>query len=344
MRIANAMFGCGLGGIEQAFIDYTKALMVYGHKVTAIYHPDAQIAGVMEPIPVYKETLHNRGFWDIFAARRLRHLLEHYEIDAVIAHGNRAVSLCRKAAKGKIPVIGVCHNYRLKRLIGCDALLTITEDLRQTAIKAGQPEASVHVIPNMINLPAGLTGEPKPWHQPPVIGAMGRFVHKKGFHIFLEALKQLKDKGVIFSAVLGGDGEEKEKLQQCIQEYGLSNIVQLTGWVEDKAVFFQGIDIFCVPSLHEPFGIVLLEGFLHQVPIVSTASEGPREIITSGEDGVLAPVNDALALAEALQKVITDKQTADKLVIQAVDTLKKRYALPVVAEKIHRVLEGIGNK
>lgn len=338
------MFGCGLGGIEQAFVDYTKALLVYGHKVTVLYHPDAQVSPQLQHMPIDHIAVRNRGLWDFFAVRRLRRMLEEAKPDVIIAHGNRAVSLLRKASKRTVPVIGVCHNYRYKRLIGCEALFTITEDLRHHVAASGQPEQSIYLVPNMIMLPAGLEDTPKPWRPVPVIGAMGRFVHKKGFHIFLEALYKLKQQGVPFTAVLGGEGEEKQHLQALVEKYGLADMVIMPGWVEDKDKFFESIDIFCLPSLHEAFGIVLLEAFLHRVPIVSTATEGPREIIIPGETGILAPSDDALALANALREMVQQKWKADSMVTKAMVRLQETYSLHVVAEKIHRALEVVGKK
>ena len=341
MRIINAMFGCGLGGIEQAFLDYNTALIQAGHDVAAIIHPKARIRAILDEKKMPYTTLPNWGYWDIVAIGRLHKLLQIHKPDIIITHGNRAVWLLRKAAQKEFPVVGVCHNYRLKRLIGADALFSITEDLCKTSTQAGQPAESVYIIPNMIDTSQHQATPSREQHLPPVIGTMGRFVHKKGFHTFLDALKLLKDKGILFKAILGGNGEGNEALQQLAKNYDLQDRVAFPGWITDKAAFFEDCDVFCLPSLHEPFGIVLLEAFLHETAVVSTATEGPREIITDKENGRLIPPNDAKAMAEVLEDFLQNPSRANAYAKNGLDTVKTRYAMPVVGDKIEKALEHI---
>src|SRR6202034_4671627 len=100
-----------------------------------------------------------------------------------------------------------------------------------------------------------------------------------------------------FKAVLAGEGEEEGALRDLAREKGLGEELRFAGWVTDKQAFFDSIDLFCLPSHHEPFGIVLLEAMAQGLPVVATASEGPSEILEAGEPGVLVPTNDAGALA-----------------------------------------------
>ena len=79
--------------------------------------------------------------------------------------------------------------------------------------------------------------------------------------------------------------------------------MRFLGWVEDKRAFFETLDLFCVPSREEPFGIVVLEGMAHGRAVVATAAAGPREIIRDGIDGLLVPPASPPALAAALAGV-----------------------------------------
>lgn len=342
MLVVNAMFSRGLGGIEQAFIDYCTALKHQGHDVIALVHPKAAVKKDLLRMTDGKHfiirEIGNAGQWDIWASGRARSLLRKKRPDVVIAHGNRAVTLLRKATSLICPLVGVTHNYSHKHLVGIDAVIAITKDLQRHIIEAGQPEDTVYIIPNMIHqrLRSG-----HPYHDPPVIGTMGRFVEKKGMDHFLEALAELASMDVLFKAVIGGSGEEEKKLKERCASLKLGQRVTFTGWVENKQDFFKSIDIFCLPSHHEPFGIVLLEAFNHHVPVITTDTEGPSEIVTHGENGLVVAKGDVIAMAKAIKRLTVQKNVANNLAEQAQKTLKQRYALEVVSKKLDKALEEI---
>ena len=130
MRIVNAMFGTGSGGIEQAFIDYTEALQLKGHQVLALAHPEAAVLEQLKNTNVEYATEKNLGKWDLFAVKRLRGHLRQWQPDIIIAHGNRAISLLRQCRYPAL-LVGVCHNYKFKQLLTCAALISVSEDIRK---------------------------------------------------------------------------------------------------------------------------------------------------------------------------------------------------------------------
>src|SRR5271170_3493516 len=112
MRIVNAMFGRGRGGLEQVFLDYCEALLAAGHEAVALIHPEAAIRPALERRRIAFQAIANRNAWDPIATLRLRSWLNHVTPDATLAHGNRAISLLHLA--GARPLIGVAANYTLK--------------------------------------------------------------------------------------------------------------------------------------------------------------------------------------------------------------------------------------
>lgn len=330
------MLSRGLGGLEQVLLDYDDALRPIGHDMHALIHPDAAVRPALEARSANWHGLPNGGAWDVLAALRLRKLLRQLRPDVCIAHGNRAMSLLRRA--GAHPVIAVLPNYKM-HCQGAAAVFHPTQDLKQYALKQGVPETRLHHIPSMVRVP---TQPPaRAMQSPPVIGAMGRFVAKKGFHIFIEALGRLQAQSVPFRATLAGDGPERGALERLVDERGLRQRLSLPGWIEDKAVFFSGIDVFCLPSLHEPFGIVLIEAMAHARAIVAAASEGPSEILRDGSAGVLVPVEDADRMAEALAALLADPERSVDLATHAYRRAHDRYGISCVARQIDHVLQDI---
>jgi len=68
------------------------------------------------------------------------------------------------------------------------------------------------------------------------------------------------------------------------------------------------LEVFVLPSLREPFGLVLLEAMAMEIPVVATATGGPLDIIQSGINGFLVPARDAEALASNIQLLLLNRE------------------------------------
>jgi glycosyltransferase involved in cell wall biosynthesis len=336
MKVFNVMFSKGLGGIEQVFLDYNHALSIHHHQVVPIIHPNASIKN---KIYGHFLSVFNFNKFDPFAIYKLRKLIKAEQPKCIITHGNRATSLMKKAA-GDIPVIAVCHNYKFKPLLGSDAIIAITKDIKKHLIAAGQPKDSIYHVPNMIMSPEDLPYTTPKFRKPPIIGFVGRFVKKKGVDLLLKSLSILDKKRLDFRAIIAGDGEERELIARLVVEYKLEDKVKLVGWVDDKKAFFDSIDIFCLPSHHEPFGLVLLEAFKHSKAVVATKSEGPSEIAKHEENILFSPVGDAEKLASNLEKIIKDEKLAKKLSGNGYKTVQD-YSPWIVGRKLQVVVEEV---
>ena len=341
MHIINIMLSTGSGGIEQAFLDYCDGLMRRGHRVSAITHPEAEVNASLRFLGIRPVHLRNMGEWDMLAKLRLKRKLRKLKPDIIIAQTGRAFALAQPGARGLCPLVGVAHNYnqRARRFKQGDGVLAITHDIIQFVAGHGVPEEKIFHIPNMVKcdaLPARTQAS-----RVPVIGAMGRMVHKKGFDVYIEALRLLKEQGFQFSAVLGGSGPEERALKKQAKASGLSETLQLTGWVGDKQGFYTGLDIFCLPSRHEPFGIVLLEAFTYGTAVVATATEGPRDIITPNFDALMATPDNAQNLASALAHALDDAPLRAELAANAFVKAKTTYSMQSVSGRIEAALEKI---
>ncbi len=341
MKIVNAMFGKGLGGIEQAFVDYTAALKAEGHSVINLVRPGSRIIDDLWPVARRIYRVRSLGGWDYLSILHIKKILTDFHPDAIITHGSRAFTLLKRTNFQHTPIIAVVHNYNFKRLLSADAFFCITAHLEKSLITEGIDMQKIHRIPNMVkteNTVFNFSG----WQgRKPIIGTMGRFVKKKGFDNFLEALAILKSRSVDFSAVIGGTGEEERYLKEMVENLGLADNVIFAGWVLDKKAFFAAIDIFCLPSLHEPFGIVLLEALAHGKPVASSDSEGPSEIIRHEENGLIFRRGDAGQMADVLEKLIKNQQLAEWVADGGYKTARLEYDQKSVGGKISVALAQI---
>lgn len=297
LKIMNIMLGQKRGGIEHVFVDYTHALQLLGHEVISVVHPKAQVrnqlTGQILPLP-------NWNAWDFFAALRLRGAIARLNVDLIITHGNRALCLAHLARRS-IPLLAVAHNYRYKHLSKATALAAITKTMALDIASKMPDSFPVYTLYNPIVLEKdAVVSTHFSLKNPPVLGFLGRLVPKKGGALFLHALALLKDQGVAFKAVLAGDGPERKNLEHLTQELGLEEEVTFLGWVSNPEHFFEHIDLFVIPSLEEPFGVVVLEGWKYGKPILATRVGGPAELINDQKTGILVNPNDPDALTQGI--------------------------------------------
>jgi glycosyltransferase involved in cell wall biosynthesis len=325
-----------LGGIQQAYIDYSDALKLQGHDVINITSPKAEINDQLKQ----SHTLPNLTPWCILSKLYLRILLIIYKPDFIICHGNRAINFAHGAVKSnRTKIIGVSHNYSYKKLQKCDYIITLTEDLKQNLLNNKVPENKLLPLSNMIMI--NNTYSSKAYKKPIVIGALGRFVKKKGFSHLINSINLLKKDGHYVKLIIGGDGEERLELEKLASKLNLTNQVDFIGWVKDKNSFFNQIDIFCLPSTSEPFGIILLEAIERSKPIIATSSGGPQEIIRDKQDGLIAKIESPEDLAVKIKLLINDKKMADEMSKSAYNRIKENYDIKIVSKKLSETLIGI---
>ncbi len=340
MRIINAMFCKNLGGIQQAFLNYSKVLHSLGHKVTVIILPNSEIKKYISEIgDINIIEVNNRGNWDLLARHALKTIIKQIQPDIIISHTSRAAKMIGSVSNGT-KNIGVLHNYSMKRFSKMTHLIAVSNDLKNKAHLLGWDQDKVFYIPNMIELNSSYKWSE--FKELPIIGTIGRFVAKKGFDSFIRAMAILKNRGIKFKAIIGGNGDESANLELLRNNLDLKEEVEFVGWVENKENFYKKIDVFCLPSLHEPFGIVLLEALKYGLPIVTTNTEGPLEIIKDKEDCLVIAKNDENAMAEAISKLLSNRELARNLANNALETVKK-YDINEVTKTIDIVLKQVAS-
>ncbi len=327
LTVINVMLGKGLGVIEQSFVDYLVAFDKLGHRSIGILSRGAHIRADV-PMLIKTHSVLNLGEWDFLSALTIKNIIVSAKPDLVIVHGRRAAKLTSLFSI-EVPVVGVAHNYSLEYLLKLPYVFAVTHDLENCLLELGFDRTKLFHMPNMIDTSVHIKG--RPFRSPPVIGVLGRFVKKKGFDIFIQALSILQDAGIKFQAVIAGDGEEKASLKALARELKLDKSVKFVGWVKDKAEFFSSIDIFCLPSLIEPFGIVLLEAMLHLKPTVSFIAQGPSEIGIDNENIIFAELGNKRDLADKLEIMLKNEARARKLAAAGCAMVRERYSLDCVS-------------
>jgi glycosyltransferase involved in cell wall biosynthesis len=133
-------------------------------------------------------------------------------------------------------------------------------------------------------------------------------------------------------------------LESLIAELGLSEIIVMTGWRDDMPALLSSFTVFVSAARSEPFGLNIVEAMLTGLPVVATASEGASEIINDGLNGKLVAVDDAEALAEAINDLLDDPLERSRLGRNAMLAAREHFSLARMAadtEQVYReVLSG----
>jgi len=179
------------------------------------------------------------------------------------------------------------------------------------------------------------------------IGLIGRISPWKGQHIFLQAAVQVhrrfpKARFVIIGAALfGEDGYERRVRQLCTQ-LGLEEIVEFAGFRPDVQRAIAELDLVVHASTTgEPFGQVIIEGMAAGKPVVATNGGGVPEIVLDGQTGILVPMGDAPALAEAICRVLADPEQAKAMGNRARQRVMDHFTVEETARRVQAVYEEI---
>lgn len=146
-----------------------------------------------------------------------------------------------------------------------------------------------------------------------------RLAEQKGLEHLVRAVHVLVDRGLnSFELVLGGDGPDRQKLEELAQSLNVSKYLHFLGGLNREQVRdrMQKCDVFVLSSLHETFGVVVGEAMACGKPVISTRCGGP-EFIVNEENGVLVDVADPQALAGAMADFIEERVSFDPQKVRA---------------------------
>jgi glycosyltransferase involved in cell wall biosynthesis len=182
----------------------------------------------------------------------------------------------------------------------------------------------------------------------PLIGIVGRLQQWKGIHVFVESFSEVLNKypnahGVVVGGKHDLEPEYSDLLRRLILRLNLRDKITLAGFQENIPTWMQAMDVVVHASDHEPFGMVVIEAMALGKPVVAGAEGGPREIITDGVNGLLAPFGDANRLAQQILRYLDAPDFAASLGQsarqRALDFSPEEYARRFMAS-IREVLGG----
>lgn len=140
-----------------------------------------------------------------------------------------------------------------------------------------------------------------------ILCTCGRITAVKGFDLAVGAAEILKQNGLAFKWYFVGDGADREKIEQLIDEKDLIREIEITGLNDNPYPYIKQCDIYVQPSYEEAHPLSIIEAQILQKPIVSTATVGGNSIINDGANGIIADLNTN-SLAQKIQGLNSNKE------------------------------------
>lgn len=181
----------------------------------------------------------------------------------------------------------------------------------------------------------------------PLVGIVGRLHPWKGHTYFLQAaadlIKEFQDARflIVGDAAFEAHGDFRQELVREAKELGLAKHVVFTGSRSDVPEIMSALDVFTIPSLVEPFGIVSIEAQACGTPVVGTQVGGIPETMSEGETGLLVPPKDAEALRDAIGILLRDKGKLQSMSAAAPAFVEANYSAPVMAKATDQLYDDL---
>jgi glycosyltransferase involved in cell wall biosynthesis len=297
------------------------------------------------------------GFIDFAAIRTMRQKLRAGEIDVIHAHNGRtalsaalAVKLERRGAyvltqHFLIPsratrtglkgwVSNALHRWISR---GAGHIIAISDASRRGIEERGESaNGNVTTVPNGIAAPDPAKLSPAAEVRAslgiapgrPLIVCAARLEREKDVASLIAAMPAVIAATPNAVCVVAGDGSERAARAAQIQQLGLTGSVMLAGFREDAMSIINAADLFVLPSLAEPFGLVLIEAMSLGKPVISTDAGGPREIVENGRTGLLVPPADPVALGAAISRLLLDEKLRHSMGASGMKRFQENYTLP----------------
>lgn len=176
------------------------------------------------------------------------------------------------------------------------------------------------------------------------VGISARLVPCKGHETFLRAAKNMAERQpqVRFRFLIAGEGERRAVLEELAQTLGISESVRFLGFLSDMAPFYRllRVNVNC-SSGTETSCLALSEGMSAGVPMVVSDYGGNRAMIGDGQAGLIYPVGDSDALADAVCRIVSDPALEQTMRRAAAARYRSHYTAAQMTEHLTRIYEAL---
>lgn len=312
MKILHVMAGAPGGGAEAAMLNSVLALAEAGVQQHVVTRPSRQRVEALRDHRVGVDLAAFDKVWRAPTQLKIRHAEAMFQPDVIQFWMGRAAMFGAArwrerslAWHGSIPKAG--------RFKHCGWHAAVTPEIADHLLRSGIDRARVALlrpyatVEDFAPINRAALGAPE---DAPVVLALGRFTKKSGLDTLLDASAQLPGVHVW----IAGEGPLEDDLKERAERLGVAARVRFVDEVQNRLALFAACDVVALPAYGESFNAAALQAWALSKPLIVADSAGHAGTVTHERDAIVAPREDAKALAAGVRRVLEDGGLARELV------------------------------
>ncbi|MFO7957928.1 MAG: glycosyltransferase family 4 protein [Candidatus Brocadiia bacterium] len=217
-----------------------------------------------------------------------------------------------------------------------DGIIATTQSVREGLVNQCKVDRSkIEVIHNGIDMDALEQREVPPIFrgERPVVGSLGPVEEERGHELFVQAVSMLVRGETDAQFVIAGQGEELPDVRNLIDELGLERYTTLATDFAAYEEVLGAIDVVVQSSQVDVSGFSILEAMGHGRPVIAFNTGTACEIVEDSRTGLLVPKGDVRALADAIERLISDRDLARSMGRQAREAVRENFDIRLIARR-----------
>ena len=299
------------------------------------------------------ETLGISGKLNLLAMPRILQAARDFRADVLHSHLSTASWWCGWLERfGGPPSIGHVHGFTSSLWHSQQAhLIACSEAVKTDMIHKGIEGRRITVLNYPVDpndqrphrSPADVRAEFGVDASTPIVGTFAHLSIKKGYRELIRAAELVLNHIPKAQFWCFGDGPLRVELEEHARTAGISDRFRLLGFRRDVPDLMRTVDVMCLPSHREPFGLVYVEAALAETPVIACDAGGAPEIIEHGESGLLIRPQNVPDLTQAILTLLDNRTHAAQLARRAREQALTRFTWPRYLTNLrdvyHRVLD-----
>jgi glycosyltransferase involved in cell wall biosynthesis len=365
MRILQINSAKNFGGGEKHFVDLTSGLINRGHELFLAVAPDSPI---LERLTEFQNEnilqVKIKNALDVFASQKIAKFVRKNKIEIVHAHTGKdylpASLAVRFASNAKLVLtrhvlfsLKNAQKYSLKNVSKVIAVSSAVEANLQKTF----PKEKIVTIPNGIDVENWANVDRKRLREEfrfennisfdaQVLGTVGELKNLKGQQDFILAAQIVAKKYPETHFIIVGkdnsyDKSFRRELKRLVKTFDLEKQFSWFDWIEDTKPLLSSLDLFISSSHSESFGLAILEAMASGCAVISTETEGAKELLENGKSGFLTSIKNPVKLAESICELLENKENIVELGENAQKQAKENFGLEKMILETEKVYKGL---
>ncbi|MEA3328135.1 MAG: GT4 family glycosyltransferase PelF [Candidatus Omnitrophota bacterium] len=357
MKILQILPELNVGGVERGVVDLARRLVLAGHQAVVISN-GGRLVSQLESLGVkhYLLPVNKKSLFSIWSMiKKVENILRKENVSIVHARSRVpawiAYFACRRSNTKFITTAhGYYNTHFFSRVMGWGKrVITPSQPIAKRMIEQfGVPEEKIRLVPRGLDLNefSFQKKDTVPGNEV-VVGFIGRITPLKGHVYFIKAISKVARKIPGLKVLIVGDSPAgkhnyKEQIMLLARRLGLTPYIKFLGTRADIPDILAELDILVMASTApEAFGRVLIEAGAAGIPVVATKIGGVVDIVDNEKTGLLVAPRDPQQMAEAIIRLIKDKNLAVSLAEAAREKVAKEFNLDLMAERTINVYKEV---